>query len=173
MNWLDFAIIALIIGVVVAAYSAGLIREVVTLTAAIVGIVLATILYDDFADKVLTFFDNRDTARAVSFLILSGAVYLLGQITAYGLKKFASLMMLGPADHLGGALFGLLKGLLIVQILLIVFAAYPGLELDNAVAGSGLAPYFIDDASFILELLPNEFDQRIDQFLNPTAAPSQ
>ncbi len=166
MNWLDFAIIGLVGGTVFAAYSSGLIREVVTLVAAITGIVVASILYDDFAAEVLTFVDE-DAAPAAGFLILSASVYLLGQILAYVLKKGAALVMLGWADHIGGAFFGLLKGLLIAQILLIMLAAYPALGLDGAVAGSELAPYFIDDVSFMLELLPGEFKDRVDQFLAP------
>ena len=47
MNWLDIVVIILIVGFTLAAYSAGLIREVVTLFAVvIVGIVVADALYD-------------------------------------------------------------------------------------------------------------------------------
>jgi len=171
MNWLDIAVVVMIVGFVLAAYASGLIREAVTLIASLIGIVVAGILYDDFAADVLVFIDDQDAARAVAFLILAGSVYLMGQILAYMLKKAASLMMLGPADHIGGAFFGLIKGLIIVQILLILFAAYPSLKLDNAIAGSELAPYFIDDASFLLVILPAEFEDRIDQFLLPQPGP--
>jgi membrane protein required for colicin V production len=171
VNWLDIAIVVMIAGFVLAAYASGLIREVVSFIAAIVGIVVAGILYDDFASDVLVFIDDQDAARAVAFLILAGSVYLMGQIIAYMLKKAASLMMLGPADHIGGAFFGLLKGLIVVQILLIIFAAYPSLKLDKAIAGSELASYFIDDASFLLIILPGEFEDRIDQFLLPHQPP--
>jgi len=41
MNWLDILIVLVIVGFVVTAYTAGLIREVVTLVAAIAGIVIA------------------------------------------------------------------------------------------------------------------------------------
>lgn len=171
MNWLDFAIILMIAGLVMAAYAAGLIHEVITSVAFIVGIVVAGLLYEDFADEILSFIDDRDTAKTIAFLILSGAVYLMGQIVAYVLKKGASLLMLGWADQIGGAFFGLLKGLLVVQILLILFAAYPMLGLEKAIAGSEFAPYFIDDVSLLLNVLPGEFEDRIDQFLQPTTPP--
>ena len=171
MNWLDIVIVVVIGVFVLSAYSAGLIREVITFIAVIVGIVVAGILYDDFARDVLVFIDDQDAARAVAFLILAGSVYLMGQIVAYVLKKAASLMMLGWADHTGGAFFGLLKGLIVVQILLILFAAYPNWKLDNAIRGSELAPYFIDDVSVLLHVLPGEFGDRIDQFLAPQPSP--
>ena len=165
MNWLDILIIVALIGFVSAAYSAGLIREVVTLTAVIAGIVIAGTLYDNLASDVLVFIGNDSAAEAVSFLVLFGAVYIFGQIAAYMLKTGASLLMLGVWDKLGGIGFGLIKGLLIIQILLLVFAAYPSLGLEGAVEGSQLAPYFVDDFSFLLNLLPQAFEDRIDAFL--------
>jgi membrane protein required for colicin V production len=167
VNWLDVVIILALVGFTAAAFSAGLIREVVTLSAVIFGIVIAGALYDDLARDVLVFIDNQNAAEAVSFLALFGSVYLLGQITAYMLKTGASLLMLGPWDHLGGAVFGFIKGLFIIQVLLIVFAGYPSLSLDGAVAGSALAEYFVDDFSFLLNLLPGQFEDRIDEFLAP------
>ncbi len=50
---------------------------------------------------------------------------------------------------------------------LLVFAAYPSLGLEGAIDGSALAPYFVDDFSFLLSLLPQAFEDRIDVFLDP------
>jgi len=172
MNWLDFAIILVVIGVVISAYLAGLIREAVTLAAAVLGIVIAGVLYDDLAADILTFMDDEDAAEATSFMILVGAVYLFGQIVAFMLSRTASLLMLGWADRIGGAVFGFLKGLIVVQALLILFAAYPTLGLDDAVSGSELAPYFIDDVDFLLWVLPDNFDSRIDRFNAPEPPPA-
>ena len=167
MNWLDFAIIFVLIGFVAAAYAAGLIREAVTLVAAILGIIIAGLLYDDLAADILVFMDYEDAAQAISFLILVGAVYMFGQIIALMLSRTASLLMLGWADRAGGAVFGFLKGLLVVQALLIVLAAYPSLGMEDAVAGSQLAPYFVDDVDVLLWVLPDNFDSRIERFLAP------
>src|SRR2546422_6635779 len=167
MNWLDFAIIFVLIGFVAAAYAAGLIREAVTLVAAILGIIIAGLLYDDLAADILVFMDDEDAAQAISFLILVGAVYMFGQIIALMLSRTASLLMLGWADRAGGAVFGFLKGLLVVQALLIVLAAYPSLGMEDAVAGSQLAPYFVDDVDVLLWVLPDNFDARIERFLAP------
>jgi len=165
MNWLDGLIIVVLVGFAVAAFRAGLIREIVTLTAVIAGIVIAGTLYDNLASDVLVFIDDESAAEAVAFLALFGAVYIFGQIAAYMLKTGASLLMLGVWDRIGGIGFGLLKGLLIVQVLLLVFAAYPSLGLEGAVEGSQLAPYFVDDFSLLLSLLPQAFEDRIDAFL--------
>jgi membrane protein required for colicin V production len=165
MNWLDVAIILVVVSFVLAAYSAGLIREAVTLIAIIAGIVIAGVLYDNLAADVLVFIKNPDVGLAAAFLTLFASVYLLGLITAYTMKKGVSLLSLGWADHVGGAFFGFVKGLVLVEVLLLVFAAYPGLGLDTAVAGSTLAPFFVDDADVVLNLLPRDFDTRVDTYL--------
>jgi uncharacterized membrane protein required for colicin V production len=94
----------------------------------------------------------------------------MGQIGAYMLKTGASLLMLGMLDSLGGAVFGFIKGLFVLQILMIVFAAYPSLDLDNAVDDSEVARYLVDDGGFLLNILPSNFDERIDAFLAPDEA---
>ena len=162
MNWLDVVIVATIVAFTVTAYSAGLIREVVTLIGMITGIVIAGLLYDNLANE---FSADDDAALAVSFFVLFGSVYLIAQICAYVIKKGASLLMLGWINHVGGAFFGFLKGVLVVEVILLVFAAYPGLGLDGAVDGSALAPLFVEDVDFVLILLPGDFDDRVAAFL--------
>jgi membrane protein required for colicin V production len=166
MNWLDIVIILVLASFVISAYSAGLIREVVTLVAIVAGIIIASLLYDDLAADVLVFIDSEAGAEAVSFLVLFGSAYLIGQIVAYTLKTGASLLMLGWADHLGGAAFGLLKGLAVVEVLLIVFAAFPELRLDGVVEGSSLGSFFVDDVPVVLAIMPGSFNDRVDAFLS-------
>lgn len=173
MNWIDIVIIVMLAGFIAAAYTAGLIREVVTLAASLVGVVVAGLLYDRFSADVLVFVHNEDASRAIAFLVLFGSVYLIGQIAAYVLKATAHIMMLGWADRAGGALFGLMKGLIVIQVLVILFAAYPSLDLDSEIDNSTIGKFFVDDASFMLVILPGEFDDRIDQFLLPETGEPQ
>jgi len=172
LNWLDIAIVVTIGGIVLAAFSAGLIREVIGVVTIIAGIVVAGLLHEKLANDLLVFIDNEDVGLAVSFIVLFAAVDMLGQISAYMLKKMVSLLMLGWIDRLGGAFFGLIKGLLIVEVLLLLLAAYPGLGLDGAVDGSSIAPLFVEDIDWVLALLPGDFESRIDAFLAPDVEPA-
>jgi membrane protein required for colicin V production len=165
MNWLDVVIVLVIAFFAVTAFRAGLIREVVTLFSVIVGVVVASIFYDDLAGDVLFFIDDEKTARLVSFLILLGAIYLVGQLVAIMLKQVAAVLFLGWADRIGGGLFGLLKGLIIVEVLLIVFVTFPRLGLDGAIDGSAIASVFLDARSAVLFVLPDEFEREVDAFV--------
>ena len=163
MNWLDIAIVLIVAFFATTAFSAGLIRELVTLVSAVVGIVVAGLFYDDLTRDVLVFIDNKDTASIVAFLVLLGAIYLAGQLIAIMLKQVAAVLLLGWADHLGGALFGLLKGLVVVEVLLIAFVTFD-VGLDDAIEDSGLASVFLDAAPVLLIILPDVFERAVDAF---------
>ncbi len=165
MNWLDIVIVLVIAFFAGTAFRAGLIREAVTLVSAVVGVVVAGLFYDDLARDVLVFIDNKDTARVVSFLILLGAVYLAGQLIAIMLKQVAAILLLGWVDHIGGALFGLLKGLIVVEVLLILLVTFPRLGLESDIDGSALASVFLDARSVLLFILPDEFERAVDLFV--------
>jgi membrane protein required for colicin V production len=163
MNWLDIAIVLIVAFFATTAFSAGLIRELVTLVSTVVGVVVAGLFYDDLARDVLVFIDNKDTANIVAFLVLLGAIYLAGQLIAIMLKQVAAVLLLGWADRLGGALFGLLKGLVVVEVLLIAFVTFD-VGLDDAIEDSGLASVFLDAASVLLIILPDDFERAVDAF---------
>ncbi len=170
MNWLDLVIIAVVAFFALTAFSAGLIRELVTLVSAILGIVIAGLLHDELARDVLVFIDDDTAARAVGFLVLLGAVYLAGQLIAIMLKQVAALLLLGWADRAGGALFGVLKGLIVVEVLLILLVTYPQLGLEDAIAGSVLANVFLDVVPVLLFILPDQFEDAVDAFPPPEVA---
>ena len=163
MNWLDIAIVLIVAFFATTAFSAGLIRELVTLVSAVGGIVVAGLFYDDLARDVLVFIDNKDIANIVAFLVLLGAIYLAGQLIAIMLKQVTTILLLGWADRLGGALFGLLKGLVVVEVLLIAFVTFD-VGLDDAIEDSGLASVFLDAASVLLIILPDDFERAVDAF---------
>ena len=165
MNWLDIVIVLVIAFFASTAFRAGLIREVVTLASVVVGVVIAGIFYDDLARDVLTFIDDEKTALVVGFLVLLGAVYLAGQLVAVMLKQAAALLFLGWADHAGGALFGLIKGLIVVEVLLVLLVTFPRLGLKSDIDGSALASVFLDAAPLLLLVLPNEFERAVDVFV--------
>jgi membrane protein required for colicin V production len=164
MNWLDAAIVIVIAWFTFAAFRAGVIREVVTVIAAVVGVIIAGIYYDDLADDVLLFIDDHIAANVLGFVMLFGSVALAGQLAAIVLKRWATLFRLGWLDHLAGAAFGLLKGLILVEIFLILFTTFPYLGLDDTIQDSAIAPLFLDGGPALLKLLPGEFNRAVEAF---------
>ncbi len=169
MNWLGIVILLVLAFFVVSAFQSGLIREVVTFVSVVVGVVVAGLFYDNLARDVLVFIEDDDVALVVAFLVLLGAVYLAGQLIAVMLKQTASLLLLGWADHMGGGLFGLLKGLIVVEVVLILLVTFSEpktlLGLEDDIDGSGLASVFLDAVPVLLFILPDEFERAVDAFV--------
>jgi membrane protein required for colicin V production len=92
-------------------------------------------------------------------------VYLTGQLIAMMLKQMASLLLLGWVDRAGGAAFGFLKGLVVVEVLLILLVTFPQIGLREDIDGSALASVFLDAIPLLLVLLPEEFERAVDAFV--------
>ncbi len=169
MNWLDGAIIALIIWLTYAAFKAGFIRETVTVVATILGIIVAGLFYRDLAEDVLLFIDNETLARIVGFAIIFGALVLAGQMLAMILKPTINLLQLGIFDQLAGAAFGFVKAIVFIQIFLILFITYPRWGLDEAINDSvfgSLTVRMVERVPLIVQMLPAEFEDEVERFVD-------
>ncbi len=164
MNWLDIVIIATLAWFALAGLSAGILRESVTLAGALAGVVLAGALYRRLADDLTIFTSNQRTAHIAAFIAIFAAVFFAGQIAAILLKRTASLLMLGPLDHAAGLVFGILKGFVVVEALLFLFARYHVEGITRAMDGSLLTPFFLDGLPILLRLLPGEFRSAVERF---------
>jgi membrane protein required for colicin V production len=164
VNWLDAAIIGLIIWFTFSAFQAGFIRESVTVAAAVLGVVLAGLYYKNLADDVLVFVDNKTVANLIAFGLIFGATALAGQMLALVLKPTVHMLQLGVFDQLAGAAFGFAKAMVFVQIFLIVFITYPKWGLDEDIDNSFFGSLILDKSSVVVRVLPAEFDTAVDRF---------
>lgn len=164
MNWLDAVIIVVVLWFTVAAFSAGFIRETVTIFAAILGVVLAGLFYKDLADDVLLAIDNEKVARIVAFAAIFVATALAGQLGAMLLKPTVSVLQLGIFDQLAGAAFGLVKAMVFIEIFLLVFVTYPTLGLAETIDGSLFGSFIVEGIPILLRILPGEFQTAVDAF---------
>lgn len=169
MNWLDAVIILLIIWLTYAAFQAGFIREIITMMAVILGVVLAGLFYQDLAEDVLVFIDNETLASITGFGIIFLAMVLAGQLLGLILKPTAHFLQLGIFDQLAGAAFGFAKAIVFIEIFLVLFITYPKWDMDDAIDDSVfgvVAVKFTDRVPVIVKMLPEEFDQHLDAFID-------
>jgi membrane protein required for colicin V production len=162
MNYIDVAIVVLVVWFTFSAFNAGIIREVVTITGVALGIVLAGLFYQDLANDVKLAVDRDNAANIIAFLIIFGACFLAGQLAGMLLKHTASLLMLGTFDHLLGAVFGFFKGMAIVEVGLILFVTFPAFGLKNPIHDSMFGPMFLNGIPVLLHVLPVEFRNAVE-----------
>jgi membrane protein required for colicin V production len=165
MNWLDLAIAGIIAWSTFSAFRQGLIRVVVSLLSTVLGAVLAGRLYGRLADNIDFLIADPAIRNLVAFVAIFAGMIVLGQIAAMFLKTASSLLFLGPMDHLGGAVFGLIQGVLTVELLLFALTTFPAIPgLNSGLEGSTLAPIFIQRIPIFEQLLPVEFRAAIENF---------
>lgn len=164
MNWLDAAIIVVVLWFTLSAFRTGFIREFVTIVGAVLGVALAGLFYQDLAEDVLPFIDNETVARIVAFALIFLAVMLAGQLLAMVLKPTVQILQLGIFDALAGAAFGFVKGLVLVEVFLLVFVTYPKWGLGDAIEDSFFGSLIVDNVAVLTRILPDEFEQAVDDF---------
>jgi membrane protein required for colicin V production len=166
MHWIDLVIVAIVAWSTFAAFRRGLIREFVSLLSVVGGGLLAIHLHDRLAANIDFIVENPQARNLIAFAAIFAGVALIGQMLAALLRVAASFLLLGPLDHIGGAVFGLVQGLVIVLLLLFAVSAFPAASerLTEALQQSTLAPHFLDRLPLVERLLPDEFRDAIESF---------
>ncbi len=115
MNFLDL-LIALPLGYTIyKGYKRGLVFEAAALAAIILGSILAVRLANGVA-QLLPF--DGDNALLVSFFIIFVAVVIGALALAKLAERFIKLVHVGALNNIAGALFGMIKGVCIVGVLI-------------------------------------------------------
>lgn len=167
LHWFDLVIVAIIAWLTLRALSVGLIREVVTSVAVVGGAILAGHFYAELADDIAFAIEDETWREFVAFGALFAGAIVIGQIAAALLHRTSRLLLLGTADRVGGAAFGFLKGVVVVEILLLAAITFPvSAEIGAALDDSTLAPAFIDGLPVIQHLLPDEFEAAAEAWPN-------
>jgi uncharacterized membrane protein required for colicin V production len=165
MHWIDVVIVAVIAWSAFSAFRRGLIREVVSLLSVLLGGIVAGHLYGRLAGNIDFLIGNAQMRDLVSFIAIFAGFVILGQIAATLLRTTAGLLLLGPIDHFGGALFGFVQGLVFVEFLLFALAAFPAIgSVESTLHDSTLAPVFLRQLPLFERLLPSEFQSAIGGF---------
>jgi uncharacterized membrane protein required for colicin V production len=127
MNWLiDVIIAAVILVFFFVGMKKGLIRQALD----IIGIIAAFIGAFYLAHHLAAFIEGRFDLPYQAALVVSGIALFVGIIVLFRflgalLQKFAQLTLLGSLDRIGGAVFGAVKGVLLVSLLLVIILNLP------------------------------------------------
>jgi uncharacterized membrane protein required for colicin V production len=142
MNYVDYVLLALLVVAMIFGSRRGVVRESMGVIAFMVGLIFAT-HYIDWLAVGLTkrMALSPVLVSFVGFVVLVVAVFLVFRLLALLFYRVASVSSLGKADHVGGALAGLLRGWLMLGFLLflMLYLPLPQSTLD-AVDDSFLAP---------------------------------
>lgn len=122
MNYIDIIIIILLIFAAISGFSKGLIAELVSLAALILGI-WGAIRFSGITSEFLidNFNVGTEHLKIISFIVTFVVIVILVHIVGNVIHKMVETVMLGPVNKLAGMVFGVLKSALILSVILVIF----------------------------------------------------
>jgi membrane protein required for colicin V production len=160
MNWLDVALVILLVGSVASAFSKGFVRESIGLAAAFIGLLCGAWFYRMPSGILRPYLASREAANLVGFLLIFVGVILLGWLISKLVGMVVKVVGLSWLDRLLGAAFGAARGVIVCVALITAIVAFaPGSDLrtpPQSVVHSRLAPYLLDAAHVLTMATPKE-----------------
>ena len=127
MNILDIILVIPIVLLAFAGFRKGLIKELASLVALILGIYFAVYFSDWTAGFLTQHFDiNQRYVFIIAFVLTFIGVVILVSLLGKLLDKVASLAALGLINKLFGLVFGMAKGVVLMSVLILFFNMIDG-----------------------------------------------
>ena len=164
MNWLDVVLLMIIAFSIFGSFRKGLSRQIIHLAAVVAGILLGAWFYGRVAEYLEPHLSSPTAAKLGGFLIVFLAVMLLGAVVSWIVGKFLRVTGLSFVDHLLGAGFGLVQGVLVSAALLMgVMAFSRDGKPPQSVEESRMAPYVSQGARVFAAMAPHELKEGFSQ----------
>ena len=175
MSWVDYCIVAVLALSVLMGLLRGFIGEVLALACWIAAFWVAWVFGPQLA-AAFTAIDTPSARLLLGYAICFLGVLMAGAILSFLMRKLIAGSGLSGSDRLLGMVFGLIRGLALVTLLVLVLGFTP-LARDPWWQNSQLLPTFQRTAGWISARLPPEVSKYLDLRALlpqlPDAAPAQ
>ena len=160
MNWLDIVLALILAASIAAGFHRGLSRQIIGLVSVVLALLLGIWFYGNVGYYLLPYASSRTLANAGGFAVVFCGVLVLGALVSFVVGKFLKVTGLSIVDHLLGAAFGVLRGLMFaIAIIMGVMAFSRGEKPPETVVNSRLAPYVVDAARMFAAMAPHELKE--------------
>ena len=171
MNWLDYLIIAILLLSTIGSIRKGFSREIIGLASSLAALILAMWFYGLAGSWLQPYTHSERMANLAGFLLVVCAVMLAGSLLGWVVNRFLRTVGLSFFDRALGAVFGLVRGVLVAMALITGFIAFgPYIETSAtpmAVVHSKLAPWLLEASRLSVAMAPmqlkSSFRQQYEQ----------
>ena len=171
MTLVDWIIVVVIAGAVLAGIARGFFRSVFSLAGLVVGVTLGAWNYWRLAGILKPIVHSEPVANAIGFLAIAFVVMAIAAILGGLLAKFFEKVGLGCLDRMAGALFGLIEGLVFVSLcILVTVAFFPQTEW---LTQARLPRYFFGALHVSVQVSPPRLSERVRKELHSLQAQSE
>ncbi len=171
INWIDVSIMIIILLNMIIGIRRGIIRGIINLIGVIIAIFLAIFWFKEVGEFISSHSQiSGEIANILGFALIFLGIYLIARIIEIFFKKILSLLFVFWIDGLGGAVFGLVKGSLIVGILLVIITFIPlpvflKEQLENSFLANRFAVMTTIVYDYLKDWLPLSFQFNTEEFL--------
>ncbi len=161
MTILDIDAALIVVVSVATAARKGLASELIFLASVVAGLVLAFAFYDRLAALLSDLGSSESLALLGGFLLIFAAVVAGGLLMTKLARNTLKLLYLRWTDRLLGAVFGVLRGWLVVAIIFLAMTAFP--VTGNLVANSISGEFFLTSAGIVVRFAPQDLQERFSK----------
>ena len=154
MNWIDYAILGVILLSAIISIIRGFVKEAISLAIWFSAFFIASQFYADLA-TYLTKFDDLMIRNGVAIAILFVTTLVIGGLINYLISQLVQFTGLTGTDRALGLVFGALRGILIVSALLFFLDTFTPMSASEWWDTSVLIPEFSLIIEWFFEYLQN------------------
>ncbi|MBV5276145.1 MAG: CvpA family protein [Lamprocystis purpurea] len=160
MNWVDIAIVAIILVSALIGLARGLIREVLSLAVWVAALGVAYLYHKGVADALTAQIAQPNVRAGVAFVGLVLIVLILGSIIGALLTALIDKTGLTGLDRLLGLIFGAGRGGVVVAMAVFLAALTP-LPEESWWQESAVIVQFQQAADWLLGLVPSDIQEQL------------
>lgn len=162
----DIVIISIVLLSLIFGWLRGITKEILSIVAWVGGIYLAIILFPYTKELARSYINHGLIADFVTVCGLFVLFLTIISIFNYFCSNFIKKSVLNMTDKALGAIFGIVRGILIVAILDLVIAQYMLNEPPKWIEDSKLRPTITSISDFIILILPDSMQSKVLSHMN-------
>lgn len=163
MNWIDVAILCVVVLSILIGIMRGFIKEALSLInwgVAIGG----SIYFHDLAESYLSkYIESMPVRSVVAYAIIFVIILIMGSIISHFISFLVKKSGLGGTDRMLGVLFGFIRGVLVCSVILVLVGFSP-IKKQEFWKQSQLLPYFSPIMAWINNSVPEQVNMAKDSF---------
>jgi membrane protein required for colicin V production len=159
MNLLDVILIVVIAFSSVYGLFKGLVKEVISILALIIGLIGASRLFEKVSPLFKDLGLGEQVARILSFIILFIAIFVALILIGKLIHKLVHTVFLGWLNRLGGIGFGFIRGVIVSAIIIMILTMILS-EKAPILSESKLTPHIMSLSRVLVSLVPDDLQKR-------------